>query len=757
MKSILIAAVCALAPVVTLGQSASHSSLQPATGLVPLGNGSELRPVTVAPETLTPEPSSNHQRVGVVSDWSQHHLLFPTPKSQAVAAKIQSDPRFTQNWYIHHRDAWWPGSPHGRLQPTATTVRDWSETLGSVTFQPIFDFPFSFPASSPYAAVAGIGSINSFDQLNGTFLATAGQIAVTTGSYAGTYPLLPGGPNDVTAPNEGGTYNNLLYPTTIPPVDDNGLMFYGPDSSSNDHYINFYGDGGDVTGYYDSYNGTIYENLAATPGMTLYSDPGGGQTYPAKYTFDVSTALTPASCTNDYVAIGIPATPTTGAGGQANIIGYNNLYSGTNGYCGPTPSLLFAYASGTGEVPASIALSLDGTQLAYVEDILPGAASNPNGASYLHVLTWNSGDGVSGGTAAPIVPANDVRVPLVPLGTSITQSSTTAPFIDYTSNCAYVTTYSWATNSGYVFKINNVFGAGSSPAIVWSVEITGAVPSGAVYDTISQNVFFTDSEGRIDYVADAGTSGTFSTGPTVASGTTSLNAVTVDSVNEFVYATFNTNGATTAPTEIVVQAPINTDGTLGTPVSAPIGKANLSYTGPYGVEFNDYWYNGGTSDGNTETSPELYVVGTDTTNGTVPTLYGVGFTGLVMNNTTNGSAALANGVADGAPPTEFYNANANSGAGQDYLFVGVSNYCVNTSVTGYPIGCSMSLPITESVPTVGTTVTAYHASGGVSGIIVDNDSTEPQASSIYYASKSGATPGNAPAAGLFKLTQSGLQ
>ena len=50
--------------------------------------------------------------------------------------------------------------------------------------------------------------------------------------------------------------------------------------------------------------------------FTLNADPGGGQTYPAKFVFDVTAA---PSCTNDFVVIGIPANPASG--GQANILG----------------------------------------------------------------------------------------------------------------------------------------------------------------------------------------------------------------------------------------------------------------------------------------------------------------------------------------------------------------------------------------------------------------------------------------------------
>jgi hypothetical protein len=60
----------------------------------------------------------------------------------------------------------------------------------------------------------------------------------------------------------------------------------------------------------------------------------------------------------------------------------------------------------------------------------------------------------------------------------------------------------------------------------------------------------------------------------------------------------------------------------------------------------------------------------------------------------------------------------------------------------------MSLDITSGFPTVSGSSTALAAPGGTSGIIVDNDSSLNEASSIYYATKTGAN--------LVKATQSGL-
>jgi len=77
---------------------------------------------------------------------------------------------------------------------------------------------------------------------------------------------------------------------------------------------------------------------------------------------------------------------------------------------------------------------------------------------------------------------------------------------------------------------------------------------------------FTDSNGRIDFVTDSGASPSVVYGPVLAPGNTAENPVMLDSTDQMVYATFNSNGTNA----IVVQAPTN----LSSAVSVPVGLAN---------------------------------------------------------------------------------------------------------------------------------------------------------------------------------------
>jgi hypothetical protein len=482
-------------------------------------------------------------------------------------------------------------------------------------------------------------------------------------------------------------------------------------------------------------------------------DPGGGETSPAKFTFDVTA--TP-DCTNDYVAIGLPTSPV--AGGQANIVAYNNLYSSASGgFCtGTGPNVLFAYASGTGMIPAAISMSLDGTQLAYIEDIAPNV-SFPTGAANFHILTrdlsGNPSDTNGTGATGSVVPgatggnaAVDTIMPITPDGGTTNQASTTAPFINYATNAAYVTTYTYTPHaSGYIYKISPVFGGGT-PLIVWSavVDCSSSGPPGApsspIYDSTSNRVFFTDNGARIDYVVDSGSSPTVVCGNSGTDDDTAANPPVVDSINELVFATFNDNGANEYATEVeATDLTAGSDGVLA-------GGENTAFTGPYDVDFSNDYYNCDLAVSKPcAGTPLMYIAGTDTATGTVPTLYAASFNsndlGLTGSST---STALATGAADSSPVTEFYNSNTST----DYLFVGVTNNCAATTVGG-TAGCVMSLNITSGLPAVVVGTTAIPASGGSTGIVVDNDSGDAQASSIYYATKTGGT--------LVKATQSGLQ
>lgn len=681
-------------------------------------------------QVLASKPAP-HVPKSIVSDWSHRYVLYKESDRHGETGDdsrkddFEKDPRREQSWYLRHPEAWWPEyrrkHEHDPPDGNSSSKRDWSLNLGAPTSSDVINFSFTISTQTAY------GSVNVTDEGGGAWLATSGSLTVTGGSDIGTWTLIPGGPGTTTSPLGGFIYDNVITPAANPALDVDGLLF-----GITGKELNVWGNSANNYSFYDYTTAGGYgAQIVAGGNFNFQPAPGGGQSTPAKYTFDVTG--TP-SCSQDFLAVGISATPAVN--GQANIVGVNNLYSTSPASAAPNcttngPTVMFSYASGTGQVPAAVAISQDGTQLAYIENLSAGT-------SYLHVLTIGTTGSNGTSPTAAVTPGSgnnavDQTVLLSPDGGVTNQSSTSAPFIHYTENdantSAYVTTYSNAgSGSGYLYKIGNVF-HGTAPTILWSVAIT-AIPGPPVYNYPANTIFFTDSNGRIDSVVDTGTSPTVTYGPIVAAGSTSLNPVTVDNSNNIVYATFNTDGTNA----LVVQAPAS----LTSDVSVAVGAGNTTYTGPYGVEFNNAWYTGGTG-------PLLYVVGTGT--GTTPTLYSVGFgSGGVLNGTASNSTPLTSAAgADASPPTEFFNTNL----AEDFLFVGVTNDCIATTGGG-SAGCVMSLNITSGFPTVNAGTTALAASGGTTEIVVDNDATSPsQASSIYYGTKTGNT--------LVKATQSALQ
>jgi hypothetical protein len=267
--------------------------------------------LSVSPKVLHSQSIEKHVALGITSDWTHHHVLYPYSNSYSVMARVQKDPRWVHDWYTRHPDAWWPNVRFEPYKSAKGSQRDWSYSVGTTSFEPLFDFSFSIGSQT------GNGSLNVSDQSNGQYLAIAGSVTVNGIYDVGTYPLYPGGPGAIDSPSGAFIYDNLLfpsYPSTNPSIDVDGLLF----RNSSGFEVNIWGNGPNAYEYDDT--GYAHDNTGAP--LNLSIDPGGGQTFPDKFVFDVTA--TP-SCTNDLLAMGIPSNPE--AGGQANIICLDNLYT----------------------------------------------------------------------------------------------------------------------------------------------------------------------------------------------------------------------------------------------------------------------------------------------------------------------------------------------------------------------------------------------------------------------------------------------
>jgi hypothetical protein len=503
--------------------------------------------------------------------------------------------------------------------------------------------------------------------------------------------------------------------------------------------------------------------------------------YPAKFTFDVNA--TP-NCATDFIVYPVNV---AGSGTQPNIVAFDNLYSGTTptaGICNRTPvggvddgvsaTTFWSYniqAAG-GQVATSPALSLDGTKVALVETAA--------GAAHFHVLAWKSGDGVAGNLQSVTSPKtiNSGFATLAPVAgtgtaTDLTLGSSSdtlsSPFVDYANDFAYI-----GNDTGTLFRVTHVFctnpdctsggtpapsldgnwGTGGGLATGCTGELTGPVVDGG-----TGNIFVGCSDGKLYGFTRAGA-------PIVGSplivGTGSgtggiVDPPMIDAVNGFAYVV---SGNSTGGTSVLVQVG-TTSFSSPTPVTATLGQGGLFNL--HAPAFNAAYFDSGFSSvANVEGSTSRNISTGNISNwqilewadsgvpGSPVTLYGVGFNNThVMNSGAAGNfLEISGSVAVGfSPVTEFLNGST------DQLYVsGLANappnlieYNLTNFANLFP---NVLVPIDSS-----SAVGASTGEGsGTSGMVVDNVSSNGQASSLYFGVLSPGPNGNSAV----KLTQSGL-
>ncbi len=504
--------------------------------------------------------------------------------------------------------------------------------------------------------------------------------------------------------------------------------------------------------------------------------------YPAKFTFDITAA---PSCANDYIVYPVN---TAGSATQANLVAFNNLYSGTaggTGICNRTPvtnddgvdaTVLWSYnvSAISGAVTTSPALSWDsntgagsvlGTKVAFVE-------SAPGSPAHFHVLAFKAGDGQdttdTDGLQNTLKPtqitsfvitdpvagsgtATDLALGTDPTGTDTLSS----PYVDYTHDYAYV-----GNDIGVLYRIKDVFcpsyntdagctaGAGPSIDTSWgtagSVLVGGGcgVLTGAVDDSATGDVFVGCSDGRLYGYTSTGAALAPSHFITVGDASTFGGIVVppiVDSSNGYVYAVTGTTGTT--PT--VMQVPItnfnNSTGKREAGLGLPVAE-NLSIPA-----FDTAYFSSPTS-----SNWAILSCGYDST-GSLTLLYDVGFNSSRQLNTGTPPIAnrfqLASDVEACSPLTGFTNVVSGPPFPSiiDWLFLSLSggnlsNYNLNSTTGGSGFGGGFGATASFSV------------SGGSSGIIPDNESSATQASSIYLSGLGVTGTGYCAV----KLTQAGL-
>jgi hypothetical protein len=519
--------------------------------------------------------------------------------------------------------------------------------------------------------------------------------------------------------------------------------------------------------------------------------------YPAKFSFNINAA---PDCTHDYAVF--PTNLAGVTGGQASIIAYNQLYSGTGTatpFCGgANPSVYWSYNTNfntagtatTGSVETSPVLSLDGSKIAFVETRSPG-----NGGAILHLLKWHAGDGSAINTAvAPTTIATAwsactgtgscmISIVLSVFGTNGKKADTaSSPFYDYQRDVIYV-----GDDGDVLHKIINAFGvSGAPPSEVvtgnWPL-ILGGTPStrlnSPALDSVSGNIFVTDSDGVLSYVREVFSVPSGGTcvnmgSPPCFGGSINLSpggvvhvisdGPIVDSVTGKVFAFIGNNG-TAGPNAAVVQSDVTLSGFVS--ASLGVGTGNHLHAGA----FDHAYLTGNGSAG------RLYMCGSSSNS--TPTIQRIGFTNSgrspaspFQNTVGTMNAAVdtvtatvgTNGSAECSPVTELFNANAPTA--QDQIFFGVQSLGAGANCgVSVGIGCVMSINVT-GIPGSLTIFNSIAEIFGPSGIIVDNVANTtnfPQSSSLYFSSLGNSTTGvpcgSAAIVGVgcaVKVTQAGL-
>ena len=463
--------------------------------------------------------------------------------------------------------------------------------------------------------------------------------------------------------------------------------------------------------------------------MNLGSGTVGAGQFPAKYGFSTTAAgLCSNSSTPDYVVYNSGKAGVSGS--QANIIAYDNIYSGCSG---TVPSVYWSYYTGTGTAATSPVLSGDGSKVAFIETPTSGAATlrilkwvGGQGTDYNHPtapqnLYTNKTAGAGGNTAWSTCPSGQSCMISVTFQTELNPDTTSPPWCDYASDTVYV-----GDSDGYLHEITGVFNGtpGEVTSTPWPVAVqTGYALTGPVFDD-STSLIFLGSSNPMGYLQSVNSStGAVVTSAQLATSGLGINdAPLVDSVTSTVYA-FVDDAVYEGGVAAVLRFPEAFTGATAY-IHQHLGT-NSNTIPIYSGAFDNEYYTSTTGTGN------LWACGNP---GGTPTLYAVGVTTNNMSAAVAGPA-VSNATTTCSTVTEFCttttgvacSAGADTSATttppqNDYVFVSPQTQS-GTAIPGCTAneGCVLSYIIATTPAATYSGAGAFV--GGASGMIVDTQNT----------------------------------
>jgi hypothetical protein len=395
--------------------------------------------------------------VPVPIDWSSKHVVFTGDYTPEQQVQTWNEPRAYAQWLLHGNAPKDSGilrklpTPRPRRPVKGRIKKDWAISLGAGgVAQGMSPAKFSFNVNSTPSCTSdfAVFPIN----------ASTGN---TRGNVVGTFTGQPtsGQTTAITITPTGGTAVTLTL--TASTTTNTGLNF----EVSNTVATN----AADLAA-------AINRNLSSTALDRIVAVAAGATVTVYPLTPGNRVTLTTANSLTNF-SWGAVTAGTNGS--QANIVAFNQLYSGSGtSLCNlSNPEFIFSYASGVGPVATSPGLSLSGTEISYVEN-------DPNIGAILHVLTFGSGSTEYGGSANcannnnggatlptcatnPVIPgstsgstATDFMLPLglvaanAATGVAGAADSFSSPFNDFANDTTYV-----GDNDGLLYAITPTFKA----------------------------------------------------------------------------------------------------------------------------------------------------------------------------------------------------------------------------------------------------------------------------------------------------------